>query len=953
MPSSKKFMKFPNRRAKALVTFAATTSLLAMVSTGLAFRPAGAAAVAWNAVWPTGADDGAATIAKLGIDARFHSETDAIGLADLRWEFPRLAAAQLEVGDTLTFALPGARTIDLVLIDRDWVAFDALGLSFSDVSSGSSAEIVIAGGLVSGTVRANLKDGREQWSIASGIDHAGLAGDYYARIDGIDAASQLTPIEPPAELLGGGDGGVAGDGCDDSGAVIDVLFAYTPGFLNDYPDVDAMKVAVLADLQRMNLAQVNSLSAPKFASVGFFGIAENGTGSIADDLLRIANPSDGWADGVHAERDLTRADIVVLYTDSENGSVAFTGVGNQALGFGAVGTQGGFALARALATCMGCCDAVGDSTPACSGAFAFSNAFRFTINGTTYRTLMARAPGEEIPYFSNPAVDYLGEATGSSTANNARSMSLTANTVAQYRCSIGPIEPDCDGDGILDSLAIANGIVPDCNRTGIPDSCDIALGISQDANNDGIPDECPLVDAQILPGTVGVLDTFGTSVSISTRAGDPVALLAAGAPGNDVGASNAGAAWVIPMTAGVPNVAAAQALRASDPQANAFLGRSVSAFKRPANASPAYPARNYAAVGAFRWNQSAGTGNYESKGAIYLFEEDGLGNWAQTITTTTGVPWRYSPPATGGSGAGAYSLFGYSISMGRSPTESGETIIVGAPGRNSGQGGVYVVRNQAGNAPTLHVLRTLTSPVAGDEFGHSVALAQRIPTTGNARVGFVAGAPGRNGGKGAAIVFERPVSSSSLGTWAAPLTLNPQGTTILEGDRLGTAVAIATRATTPVTGPTALVAVGAPGDDGGKGRVYFWERGTGTGLTTAWTFRGSFQPPDAVAGDAFGSSVSVALSAAGTQWVVTVGAPKADVAVGTTPRVDAGKVYVLTRAFGATGAVLANTRTAFAPATGDEFGYSAASVPGFGIIGTPFNDAAGLNKGMARTLIAP
>jgi hypothetical protein len=150
-----------------------------------------------------------------------------------------------------------------------------------------------------------------------------------------------------------------------------------------------------------------------------------------------------------------------------------------------------------------------------------------------------------------------------------------------------------------------------------------------------------------------------------------------------------------------------------------------------------------------------------------------------------------------------------------------------------------------------------------------------------------------------------------------------------------------------------LVAVGAPGDDGGKGRVYFWERGTGTGLTTAWTFRGSFQPPDAVAGDAFGSSVSVALSAAGTQWVVTVGAPKADVAVGTTPRVDAGKVYVLTRAFGATGAVLANTRTAFAPATGDEFGYSAASVPGFGIIGTPFNDAAGLNKGMARTLIAP
>lgn len=935
-------MKYPARRAKALVTLTAFASIVALAPTSLAFRGTGAQ------FEPVDADG--ARIAKLGADARFYSEVDALGAPDFRWEFPRLAAAQLEIGQSLVFALPGARTIELTLIDRGWIADDAFGFSFSDATSGSSAEIVLRNGSVSGSLRANL-DGRfEQWSLATGFDQAGIAGEHWTALDGIDAHSLLTPIDPPAELAGS-DGGVAGDGCDDNGSTIDVLFAYTPDFLADYASLDAMQAAVLADLQRMNLAQVNSLSAPKFRSVGFFETDQPGTGSLATDLAQLANPADGWADAVHAERDDKRADLVALYSGSENGAVAYIGVGNQALGFSVVGTQGGFALARALATNMGCCDAVGDSAPACSGAFPFSNAYRFNSGGTTYRTLMALPPGTEIPYFSNPSVEFLGEATGTATANNARSMSFTSVEVAGYRCSEGP-EPDCDGDGILDSVAIASGVVPDCNLTGIPDSCDIALGISQDTNGNGVPDECPLTETQFTVTETGVLDTFGTSVSASVRAGDPAVLLGLGAPGNDVGAPNAGAAWVVPMTAGVPNLAAAKVLRASDPQQNAFFGRAISVLKRPANTTPAYPARNYAAVGAFRWNQSVGTGNYQSKGAIYLFEEDGSGNWAQTVSSG-GAPWRYSPPATGGSGSGAYSLFGYSVSIARSPTENGETIVVGAPGRNNGQGGVYVVRNQSNNTPAFHVLRTLSAPVDGDEFGSSVALAGRVPTTGNARVVFIAGAPGRSEDKGAAYVYERPVSSSSFGTWAAPLTLNPQGVTLLEGDRFGTSVAIATRTTTPVTAPTAVAVVGAPGDDDGRGRIYLWERATGTGGTTAWSFRGSFQPADAQPGDAFGSSVSVALSASGTAWVVTVGAPKADVAVGSATRLDAGRVYVVSRTFGTTGTFSATSRTAFSPASGDEFGYSTSSVTSFGLVGAPFNDSAGLNRGMTRVTINP
>ncbi|MFN5496711.1 MAG: hypothetical protein ACK5C3_09070, partial [bacterium] len=134
---------------------------------------------------------------------------------------------------------------------------------------------------------------------------------------------------------------------------------------------------------------------------------------------------------------------------------------------------------------------------------------------------------------------------------------------------------------------------------------------------------------------------------------------------------------------------------------------------------------------------------------------------------------------------------------------------------------------------------------------------------------------------------------------------------------------------------------------------YLWERATGTGGTTAWSFRGSFQPADAQPGDAFGSSVSVALSASGTAWVVTVGAPKADVAVGSATRLDAGRVYVVSRTFGTTGTFSATSRTAFSPASGDEFGYSTSSVTSFGLVGAPFNDSAGLNRGMTRVTINP
>jgi len=65
--------------------------------------------------------------------------------------------------------------------------------------------------------------------------------------------------------------------------------------------------------------------------------------------------------------------------------------------------------------------------------------------------------------------------------------------------------PDCDGNGIVDSLDIAAGNVPDCNGNGVPDACDIDPDdpdgdgiVAPDCNANQVPDECDLT-AQTSP----------------------------------------------------------------------------------------------------------------------------------------------------------------------------------------------------------------------------------------------------------------------------------------------------------------------------------------------------------------------------------------------------------------------------------------------------------------------
>ncbi|UCG15618.1 MAG: hypothetical protein JSV19_10020 [Phycisphaerales bacterium] len=53
---------------------------------------------------------------------------------------------------------------------------------------------------------------------------------------------------------------------------------------------------------------------------------------------------------------------------------------------------------------------------------------------------------------------------------------------------------DCNGNGIPDTIDIAEGTSMDCQPNGHPDECDIDDGMSWDCNNSGIPDECDVAE---------------------------------------------------------------------------------------------------------------------------------------------------------------------------------------------------------------------------------------------------------------------------------------------------------------------------------------------------------------------------------------------------------------------------------------------------------------------------
>jgi hypothetical protein len=216
-----------------------------------------------------------------------------------------------------------------------------------------------------------------------------------------------------------------------------------------------------------------------------------------------------------------------------------------------------------------------------------------------------------------------------------------------------------------------------------------------------------------------------------------------------------------------------------------------------------------AVVGAYQDDVGANT----DQGSAYVFFR-------------TGITWAQQAKLTASDGA-ALHLFGTSVSV------SGDTVLAGAPATSTGLGGAAYAYVRTGTTWAQQG-KLGSSSATGDRVGFSVSVSGD-----NALVG----APGDDVfwvDQGSVWVFAR-----SGTTWAQTTGLLSYADT---GDYFGSSVSL--------SGNTALV--GTPGDDApnvdqGSAEVFVWNGAPGG----PWSQQAHLTASDGLAADAFGSSVSV------------------------------------------------------------------------------------------------
>lgn len=222
---------------------------------------------------------------------------------------------------------------------------------------------------------------------------------------------------------------------------MDIMVAYTPEARVSAGSESAILATIDLAVLETNQAYANSGIDYRLQLVKTHEVNYAEVSSFTEMLGRLKNPNDGNMDEIHGLRDMYGADLVTLIV----GGSQYCGLGylmtNPGPGFEswafsvvARGCATGFySFAHELGHNLGCQH---DRDHAGSGAYDWSYGHR--ASDSSWRTIMAYAPGSRINHFSNPNVMHQGEPTGvvntsAQGADNAMTINATAAIVSEFR----------------------------------------------------------------------------------------------------------------------------------------------------------------------------------------------------------------------------------------------------------------------------------------------------------------------------------------------------------------------------------------------------------------------------------------------------------------------------------------------------------------------------------------
>lgn len=280
---------------------------------------------------------------------------------------------------------------------------------------------------------------------------------------------------------------------------------------------------------------------------------------------------------------------------------------------------------------------------------------------------------------------------------------------------------------------------------------------------------------------------------------------------------------------------------------------------------------------------------------------EGTSTGAAYVFVRSGSSWTQQARLTASDGA-TLDFFGRAVAI------SGDTILIGAYGDGTSEGGSAYVFVRSGGSWTQTKKLTASDNPGNDRFAQAVALSGDTAVIGSSY---------HNSSRGAAYVFVR-----TAGVWPDNETLKVTASDGVNGDSFGHAVS--------VDGDT--IVVGSPFHNSARGAAYVFERVGG-----AWQSSHSekLASSDGASNDQFGFSVAVS-------GETIIGGAWGDDDNGS----SSGSAYLFTRAGGTWPGSETLKLSASDGAASDSFGQVVAISGGTAIVGAPDDDhAGGTNSG--------